>query len=140
MGQMSPELERLVRLIVLLPTDDDSVNGGGELWDSLWEDSSPGANQLRWYVGYAVRAPTPDNARRLAGWVLEVFGASLSDKTLRLIAKAAARHGGVSEVGSRVGECWVSQVTAAAIEVLAYASSLDTVLDKVEENWTRGRQ
>ena len=128
MAKMTPTVERLVRLMVLLPEH------GHPLWESVMTDCGDAAEvmSMRWFVGDAAKMWPEAGPRNLANAVLAVFGAP-SETTLQLISDAILHS---SERGPQAGAAWVAQANAAAIEVLAQDRPQDEVLQEVKEHWT----
>jgi hypothetical protein len=87
---------------------------------------------MRWFVGDAARMWPPAGPGNLARAVLEAFGAA-GDTTLRLISDAVLDSSGQ---GPQAGTAWVSQVIAAAAEVLTWERPLEEVLQEAQEHWT----
>ena len=129
---MTPAVERLVRLMVLLP------GHGHPLWASLIADcggDGSGATEvmsMRWFVGDAAKMWPPAGPANLAGAVLTTFGAA-SENTLRLLSDTVL---GGSGQGPQAGAAWVTQASAAAIEILAQGRPLEEVLQDVKERWS----
>lgn len=130
MEQMTPAVERLVRLMILLPKHHDQV------WDSVIDDCGDISEvmSMRWFVGDTARMWPEAAPHNLATSVLTAFSAP-SEKTLGLISDAILRSAGR---GPQAGAAWVAQANAAAVEVLAQARSWDEVLQEVKEQWTLG--
>jgi hypothetical protein len=128
---MTPAIERLVRLMILLPEHDHP------LWKSVIADCGDTTEvmSMRWFVGDAAKMWPEAGARNLANAVLTVFGAA-SEGTLRLISNAILDDFGRGPRGPQAGAAWVAQANAAAIEVLAHDQALDQVLQEVTEKWT----
>jgi hypothetical protein len=128
---MTPAVERLVRLMVLLPEH------GHSLWESVIADCGDTTEvmSMRWFVGDAAKMWPEAGPRNLANSVLTVFGAP-SEGTLRLISDAILDDFGCGPRGPHAGAAWVAQAAAAAIEVLAQGRGLDGVLQEVKEHWT----
>jgi hypothetical protein len=74
----------------------------------------------------------PAGPVNLAAAVLTVFGAA-SEKTLRLLSDSILDSSGQ---GPQAGAAWVTQASAAAIEIIAQDRPLDEVLHQVKEHWT----
>ncbi|MBE1609965.1 hypothetical protein [Actinopolymorpha pittospori] len=131
---MTPPIERLVRLMVLLP-----CNVKHPLWVSVRADGADLGEvfNIRWFVGQAATMWPPAGPRNLAAAVLIAFDAP-SDKTLCLISEAILREttGQQDGWGPQAGAAWVAQATAAAVEVFAHDRQLDKVLNEVQEHWT----
>lgn len=127
---MTPSIERLVRLMILLP---DNVNH--PLWESVNDDCGDYGEvmNIRWFVGDAAKMWPEAAPRSLAIAVLTAFGAP-SEKTLQLISDALLQ--GLASGGPQVGAAWVAQAHAAAIKVLAHDRSLEEVLHDTKERWT----
>jgi hypothetical protein len=130
MTQMTAAVERLVRLMVLLPANERQV------WDSLIADGADTAEvmSMRWFVGDAAKMWPPAGPSNLAEAVLNVFGLA-SEQTLRIVSDAVL---GGSGRGPQAGAAWVTQASAAAIDVLAQDRSLEDVLEEVKEHWSLG--
>jgi len=127
--QMTPAVERLVRLMLLLPSEHHHP-----LWDSLATDCGDltEVSAMRWFVGDAARMWPPAGPGNLARAVLTAFGAT-GDVSLRIISDAVL---GRSGQGPQAGAAWVSQVISAAAEVLAGERPLDEILQEVQDHWT----
>lgn len=123
---MTPAVERLVRLIMLLPHDQRRP-----VWQSATEDTSE-AMALRWAVGSAARMWPPGAPRTLAEMTLTVF-ADPSDTTLHLVSQALI---GEKVAGTGVGSAWAGRVREAAIDVLAEHDPQEDVLAQSREHWT----
>lgn len=69
---MTPEVERLVRLMLLLPSDHHP-----ELYKRLMDESGDTAEvmSMRWFVGDAAKMWTPAGSRNFASAVLTAFAA-----------------------------------------------------------------
>lgn len=134
MRQMTPAVERLVRLMVLLPEH------GDPLWGGLITDCGDTTEvmSMRWFVGDAAKMWPEAGPVNLAGAVLTTF-AEASDATLRLLSAAllrdSARPGG-SARGPQAGAAWVAQASAAAIEVLAQERSAEELRQEAAEHWS----
>jgi hypothetical protein len=128
MEKMPPAVERLVRLMVLLPDHDDP------LWASLIADcgSSAAVMSMRWHVGDSAKMWPEGAPRALAEAALSVFGPE-SETSLGLISDAILLKSGQ---GPHAGAAWVRQAQAAAIEVLAQHDSLEEVLRDAKERWS----
>ena len=128
MTQMTATVERLVRLMVLLPESDHPV------WESLHADCGDATEvtSMRWFVGDAAKMWPPAGPGNLASAVLTVF-ATAGEQTLRLLSDALL---GGSGRGPQAGAAWVTQASSAAIDVLAQARPLDDVLQDVKERWS----
>lgn len=132
MAKMTPAIEQLVRLMVLLPEH------GHPLWKSLIADCDgiPAATtevmSMRWFVGDAAKMWPPAGPCNLANAVLTTFGAA-SETTLRLISDAILDESGR---GPQAGVAWVAQASAAAIELLAQDRDLEEVLQEAKKHWT----
>jgi hypothetical protein len=125
---MTPAVERLVRLMILLPGHQHP------LWESLIADCGD-ANEvmsMRWFVGDAARMWPEAGPRNLAEGVLTAFGVA-SEATLQLLSDAVL---GGSGKGPQAGAAWVVQASAAAIDVMAQHSSAEQVLAEVKEHWS----
>lgn len=129
--QMTPAIERLVRLMVLLPGHDHP------LWESAISDCGDTTEvmSMRWFVGDAAKMWPEAGPPNLANAVLTVFG-SPSETTLRHIAAAILDDSGREPTGPQAGMAWVAQATAAAIDVLAAGPALDDILQDVAARWT----
>jgi hypothetical protein len=128
MTQMTATVERLVRLMVLLPESDHP------LWGSLIADCGDATEvmSMRWSVGDTAKMWPPAAPGNLAGAVLTVFAAA-GEQTLRLLSDAIL---GSSGGGPQAGAAWVTQASAAAIDVLAQDRPLEDVLQDVKECWS----
>lgn len=127
--QMTPAVERLVRLMLLLPSEHHDP-----LWKSLEADCGdvPEVMGMRWFVGDAARMWPPAGPGNLARAVLVTFAAA-GDATLRLISDAVAGRPGQ---GPQAGAAWVSQALAAAAEVAAWERPLEEILQEAQDHWT----
>jgi hypothetical protein len=128
--QMTPSVERLVRLMVLLPEHHHP------LWESLDADCGDTAEvmSLRWFVGDAAKMWPEAGPTNLAQAVLTTF-AEASDATLRILS-GVLLAGSDKARGSGAGAAWVAQANAAAIDVLAWEPSGDELLQEVKEHWS----
>jgi hypothetical protein len=128
MTQMTATVERLVRLMVLLPENDHPV------WESLIADCGDAAEvmSMRWFVGDAAKMWPSAAPVNLAGAVLTVFAAA-GEQTLRFLSDAVL---GGSGRGPQAGAAWVAQASAGAIDVLAQDRPLGDVLQDVKERWS----
>lgn len=132
--QMTPAVERLVRLMVLLPEHQHP------LWNSLIADCSDTTEvmAMRWFVGDAAKMWPPAGPANLAHAVLTTF-AEASDATLRLLSGVlladSERTVGAAR-GPGAGAAWVAQANAAAIDVLALEPSGEELLDEAKEHWS----
>lgn len=123
---MPPEVERLVRLMLLLPNDPQD-----ELHRHMaFED--PKAMSMRWFVGDSARMWPEGGPRALAEDVLTQF-AEPSEETLSLISSAISFR---ATENTSIGAEWVKQVRAAAIDVLAFARPLEEILADAREYWS----
>jgi hypothetical protein len=129
-AEMTGATERLMRLMVQLPSDRDHP-----LWKSLIADagSADDVAAMRWFVGDVTFKWRSGAPRDLAKAVLAVFG-SASEATLALISAAVL---GSSGQGSRTGAVWVTAASAAAIEVLAGERPFAEVLEVARERWEK---
>lgn len=129
-SEMTPAVERLVRLMVLLPEYDHP------LWSSLIDDYGDGGaawvRSMRWFVGDSAVMWPPAGPVNLAQAVLTTFGVA-SENTLRLLSETISTGSGL---GPEAGAAWVTQATAAAIEVFAQGPPLEAVLQEVKDHWT----
>jgi len=127
--QMTPAVERLVRLMLLLPCEHRHP-----LWDSLAAGCGDltEVSAMRWFVGDAARMWPPAGPGNLARAVLTAFGTA-GDDSLRLISDAVTGRPGQ---GPQAGAAWASQATAAAAEILAWERPLDEILQEVQDHWT----
>lgn len=132
MHEMSPAVERLVRLMLLLPSDPREP-----LWDSAADDC--GDLPLVMSIGGWVRDTAkmwPEGApRTLAEMVLTAFG-SPSETTLRLLSEAVLVAPPRAGAGTGVGSAWVARACETAIDVLAEADSLKEVLERAKTEWS----
>ncbi len=126
---MTPEVERLVRLMLLLPSDHHH-----ELYKRLMDESGDTAEvmSMRWFVGDAAKMWPPAGSRNLASAVLTAFAAP-SEATLALISDAITD---APTTGPGPGAAWVERARAAAIDVLAFARPVEEVLAEAAEHWT----
>jgi len=137
MGQMTPAVERLVRLMVLLPGHHHP------LWDSLIADCGDTAEvmAMRWFVGDAAKMWPEAGPVNLARAVLTTF-AEAGDATLRILSAvllADSERPGGSARGTQAAAAWVTQASAAAIDVLAQERSAEDLHQDVMERWTLNR-
>lgn len=125
---MTPAVERLVRLMILLPDNTDP------LWESLIADCGDTSEvvSMRWFVGDAAKMWPEAAPRNLAEAVLATFGAA-SDATLRLLSNAILTGSGK---GPQAGAAWVAQASVAAIDVLAQHPSPEQLHKEVVEHWS----
>jgi hypothetical protein len=131
--QMTPAVERLVRLMVLLPGHDHP------LWESLTGDcGTTEVMSMRWFVGNAAKMWPPAGPGNLARAVLTTF-AQAGDATLRLLSTvllADSARPGSPGPGPQAGAAWVAQASAAAIDVLAQEPSAEDLYREVSEHWS----
>ncbi|MBO2447158.1 hypothetical protein J4573_08675 [Actinomadura barringtoniae] len=136
MREMTPAVERLVRLMILLPKHNHP------LWKSITDDCGNygEVTNMRWFVGDAAKMWPEGGPRNLAAAVLIGFG-SPSEKTILLLGEAILRLVPIGDArpGPRAGDAWVAQATAAAVEVLAQGLSRDDVLQEAKAHWTLGQ-
>lgn len=127
--QMTPAVERLVRLMLLLPSEHHHP-----LWETLATDCGDltGVSAMRWHVGDAARMWPPAGPGNLARAVLTAFGTA-GDASLRLISDAVTGRPGQ---GSQAGAAWASQAISAAAEILAWERPLDEILQEAQDHWT----
>lgn len=134
MRQMTPAVEGLVRLMVLLPEHRH------QLWKSLIADCGDTTEvmAMRWFVGDAAKGWPEAGPVNLARAVLTTF-AEASEGTLRLLSAVllqdSERVVGQSR-GPAAGAAWVTQASRAAIEVLAQDRTTEELLQEVGEHWT----
>ncbi|MEV2273839.1 hypothetical protein [Nonomuraea africana] len=129
MQKMSPAVERLVRLMLLLPSDPRA-----SLWNSAADDCGdlPTVVSIRGWVRDTAKM-WPDGApRTLAEMVLTVFG-NPSETTLRLLSQAVVAPNFRARTGIGVGAAWAARARETAIDVLAEADSLEEVLEPGED-------
>ena len=126
---MTPEVERLVRLMLLLPNGHHH-----ELYKRLMEECGDAEEvmSMRWFVGDAAKMWPPAGPGNLASAVLTAF-ATPSQVTLSLLSDAITDE---PTTGPGVGAVWVDQVRAAAIDVLAFAAPLEEVLTEAGQHWS----
>ncbi|MEU5853899.1 hypothetical protein ABZ799_01105 [Nocardiopsis dassonvillei] len=129
MAKMPPEVERLVRLMLMLPNDPHH-----ELHQRLADESVDAsiALAMRWYIGDAAKMWPPAGPRNLAEAVLIVF-ANPSEGTISLISSAISDE---ATKNTSIGAAWVEQVRAAAIDVLAFERPLEDILTEAREHWS----
>lgn len=132
MRQMTPAIERLVRLMVLLPEHDHPLS------DSLASDCGDmlEVRSMRWFVGDATRMWPEAGPANLARAVLLTFaqaGKATVEILSAVLLTVAARPGAP---GSGTGFAWVTQAGAVAIEVLAGELSGEKLLQEVGEHWS----
>ncbi len=132
--QMTPAVERLVRLMVLLPEHDHP------LWDSLIGDCGDTTEvmSMRWFVGDSAKMWPEAGPGNLARAVLTTF-APAGDATLRILSEvllSISRRPGAADPGPRAGAAWVAQASVAAIDVLAQELSAEQLLQEVTEHWS----
>jgi hypothetical protein len=134
MRQMTPAVERLVRLMVLLPEHDHP------LWRSLSDDCGDLTEvmSMRWFVGDSAKMWPEAGPVNLARAVLTTF-AEAGDATLRLLSGAllelSERTSGQAR-GPVAGAAWVAQASAAAVDVLANELPRDELLQAVKDHWS----
>jgi hypothetical protein len=128
--QMTPAVERLVRLMVMLPKQ------GHPLWRSLIADCGDTTEvmTMRGFVGDAAKMWPEAGPILLADSVLVTFPQA-SDATLRLLSHAILTYARPGEPGPHAGAAWVAQASAAAIDVLAQSLPEDELLQVVEKHW-----
>jgi hypothetical protein len=126
-AQMTPAIERLVRLMTLLPEQ-----ARHPLWESVLAGCGDAAEvvSMHWFVGDAAKMWPEAGPRNLATAVLTAFGAP-SQATLSHISDALG-----AGQGPQAGAAWVAQASAAAVDVLAFDRPLEEVLQEVKEHWT----
>lgn len=129
MAKMPPEVERLVRLVLMLPSDPHH-----ELYEHLADEGIDTMlpTEMRWYVDQAARMWPPGGPRNLAEAVLMVF-ANPSEETLLAISFEISSE---SLKRTSIGAAWVEQVRAAAIDVLAFERPLEDILTEAREHWS----
>jgi hypothetical protein len=129
---MSPAVERLVRLMLLLPSDPRAP-----LWDSAADDC--GDLPTIYSIGGWVRDTAkmwPEGApRTLAEMVLIAFG-NPSDTTLHLLSRTLVGVPRDTLTGPGVGAAWAARARETAIDVLAEADSLEEVLERAKTDWS----
>jgi hypothetical protein len=101
--QMTPAVERLVRLMLLLPAEHHHPLWGGGPMDDCGDTAE--VMSMRWFVGDAARMHPAAGPGNLARAVLVTFGAA-GDATLRLISDAVLSRTGQ---GPQADAAWVSQ-------------------------------
>jgi hypothetical protein len=128
MRQMTPAVERLVRLMVLLPGHHHP------LWGSLIADCGDEAEvmSMRWFVGDAAKMWPEAGPGNLARAVLTTF-TEAGETTLQFLSGVLL---GGSGRGSQAGAAWVAQASAAAVNVLAQERSEEDLLREVTEHWS----
>jgi hypothetical protein len=132
--QMTPAVERLVRLMVLLPEHDHP------LWKSLISGCGDTTEvmSMRWFAGDAAKMRPEAGPGNLARAVLTTF-AEASDATLGMLSAVlladSERTAGQSR-GPRAGAAWAAQASAAAIDVLAQERSAEELLQDVSQHWS----
>jgi hypothetical protein len=136
MRQMTPAVERLVRLMVLLPEHDHP------LWKSLISDCGDTTEvmSMRWFVGDSAKMWPEAGPVNLARAVLTTF-AEAGDATLRLLSGvllAGSERTPNAGRGPQAGTAWVAQANAAAIDVLAHERSAEELLSEATEHWSLG--
>lgn len=126
---MTPEVERLVRLMLLLPSDHHH-----ELYQRLMDECGDAEEvmSMRWFVGDAAKMWPPAGPGNLASAVLTALAAP-SQATLALLSDAITDE---ATTGSGAGAAWVERARAAAIDVLAFARPVEEVLTEAGEHWS----
>jgi hypothetical protein len=131
---MTPAVERLVRLMVLLPEHDHP------LWRGLTDDCGDLTEvmSMRWFVGDSAKMWPEAGSANLARSVLITL-AEASDATLRLLSgvllEFSERTSGQGR-GPAAGAVWVAQASAAAVDVLASELPRDELLQVVKDHWS----
>ncbi|GGT04617.1 hypothetical protein GCM10010156_73040 [Planobispora rosea] len=130
MQKMPPVAERLVRLMVLLPSDPRAP-----LWKSVADDCGDLPTVMS--IGGWVRDTAtmwPEGApRTLAQMVLTAF-ANPSETTLRLLSQAIVDVS--TSAGIDVGTAWAARARESAIDVLAESDTLEEVLKRAKTEWS----
>ncbi|MBG0831616.1 hypothetical protein HS041_28195 [Planomonospora sp. ID67723] len=131
MQKMPPAAERLVRLMLLLPSDPREP-----LWRSVADDCGdlPTVMSIGGWVRDTVKM-WPDGApRTLAEMVLIAFG-NPSETTLRLLSQAVVPPNSRAHSGTGVGAAWAARARETAIDVLAETDALEEVLERARTDW-----
>ncbi|MEV4167473.1 hypothetical protein [Nonomuraea dietziae] len=131
MEKMSPAVERLVRLMLLLPSDPRKP-----LWNSAADDCGdlPTVMSIHGWVGSTAKMWPEGAPRTLAEMVLIAFG-DPSETTLRLLSQALGASAPGAEAGTGIGAAWAARVRETAIDVLAEADPLEEVLERAKADW-----
>ncbi|MEV4581632.1 hypothetical protein AB0K16_51215 [Nonomuraea jabiensis] len=132
MQKMLPAAERLVRLMLLLPSDPREP-----LWDSAADDCGdlPTVMSIHGWVGDTAKMWPEGAPRTLAEMVLIAF-ANPSETTLRLLSQAVAPMGPRDRTGTGIGAAWAARACETAIDVLAEVDSLEEVLERAKADWS----
>jgi len=96
---------------------------------------------MRWFVGDAAKMWPEAGPVNLARAVLTTF-AEAGDATLRILSAvllADSERPGGSARGTQAAAAWVTQASAAAIDVLAQERSAEDLHQDVMERWTLNR-
>lgn len=131
MQNLPPAAERLVRLMLLIPSEPSDP-----LWDSAADDCGDLATiaSIRGWVADTAKMWPEGAPRTLAEMVLIVFG-NPSENTLRLLSQAVAPTTSNPHLGTGVGAAWVARACETAIDVLAETDSLEYVLERAKTDW-----
>ncbi|MET9246181.1 hypothetical protein [Nonomuraea sp. NPDC003709] len=132
MQKMLPAAERLVRLMLLLPSDPREP-----LWESAADDCGdlPTVRSIRGWVGDTAKMWPEGAPRTLAEMVLIAF-ANPKETTLRLLSQVVAPTTSSSHIGTGVGAAWAARACETAIDVLAEVDSLEEVLERAKTDWS----
>ncbi|MEV4753303.1 hypothetical protein AB0K21_43765 [Streptosporangium sp. NPDC049248] len=132
MQKMSPAAERLVRLMLLLPSDPREP-----LWDSVADDCGdlPTVMAIGGWVSDTAKMWPEGAPYVLAEMVLIVFG-NPSETTLHLLSQAVVSPNSRGRKGTGIGAAWAARACQTAIDVLAETASLEEVLDRAKTNWS----
>lgn len=130
---MTPAMEHLVRLMLLLPPD-----MGHPIWASMRADCGNSAEVLsmRGFIKDTVQMWPPAGPKNLASCVLSVFD-DPSEETLRHVSAALVFGEARQSMGP--GQAWVDEAKATAVRVLAEIPDHDHLLQLVEDHWTLKR-
>ncbi|WP_433259628.1 hypothetical protein ACQPYK_48675 (plasmid) [Streptosporangium sp. CA-135522] len=132
MQKMPPAAERLVRLMLLLPSDPREP-----LWNSAADDCGdlPTVMSIGGWVSDTATMWPEGAPCTLAEMVLIVFG-NPSETTLRLLSQAVVAPNPRARTGTSVGAAWAARARETAIDVLAEADSLEEVLERAKTDWS----
>ncbi len=132
METMTPAMERLVRLMLLIPHDSEHP-----IWKSMMDDCGDITEvmAMRWFVGDTVKMWPEAGPRNLACAVLTVFDTP-SETTLRHLSSALLYNVLEDKQRTGPGAAWVAEAKATAIRVLADSFHPEQVEHEVKEHWT----
>jgi hypothetical protein len=132
MQKMPPAVERLVRLMLMLPSDPH-----GPLWSSVADDCEDITTviAIRGWVGDTAKMWPEGAPRTLAEMFLTAFG-NPSETTLLLLSQAVGATTLRDHAGTGAGAAWVARALETAIDVLSDADSLEEILERAEAEWS----